>query len=91
MVPWFGVVIVLFVGFLFGGLVAWHASRLRFERAAEQGRTEAATSMAALNERLAARDQELATLHQRQEKLDSDLISARSELATQQQAAVAAN
>ena len=85
MFPWFGVLIVLMVGFGLGAGVARQTGRLRLARATEQARAETLSATAAINERLAARDQELTGLRERLENLGSDLDRTRGELAIQQQ------
>jgi DNA recombination protein RmuC len=55
---------LIFAGILVGGVVAWLLLRAQSQRSYEKGQADSATQVAALRERLAARDQEVQKLQQ---------------------------
>src|SRR3954468_4565994 len=63
-------VFTLIFGALIGAVVAWLALHTKWHRAFNDGKAASATELAALNERLAAKDREVQKL---QESLDDEL------------------
>jgi len=57
-------VVTIFIGIVVGAAVAWLILRGQSQRSYEQGQADSATQVAALQERMAARDQEVAKLQQ---------------------------
>lgn len=57
-------VFLLFAGIVVGALIVWLLLRAQSQRSYEKGQTDSATQVAALQERLAARDQEAQKLQQ---------------------------
>lgn len=57
-------VVMIFIGIVVGAAVAWLILRGQSQRSYEQGQADSATQVAALQERMAARDQEVAKLQQ---------------------------
>src|SRR2546428_2381822 len=64
-------IVILLAGAAVGALVTWRALRAKANRAYEHGRAESATRIAALNERLVARENELLKL---QRVFDKEVI-----------------
>jgi DNA recombination protein RmuC len=61
-------VLMIFVGVVVGASVVWLVLRAQSKRSYEDGQADSATQMAALQERLAARDQEVQKLQQSSDK-----------------------
>jgi DNA recombination protein RmuC len=57
-------VVMIFSGIVVGAVVVWLLLRAQSQRSYEKGQTDSATQVAALQERLAARDQEVQKLQQ---------------------------
>jgi DNA recombination protein RmuC len=57
-------VVVILIGVAFGAIVVWLVLRAKVKRSYEDGQVESATQIAALQERLAARDRELQKLQE---------------------------
>src|SRR5258708_2740724 len=57
-------VVMIFTGIVVGAVFVWLLMRAQTERSYEKGQSDSATQLAALQERLAARDQELEKLQQ---------------------------
>ena len=55
---------MIFTGIVVGAVIAWLLLRAQSQRSYEKGQSDSATQVAALQERLAARDQELEKLQQ---------------------------
>jgi DNA recombination protein RmuC len=61
-------VVLVFAGIVVGAVIVWLLLRAQSQRSFEKGQSDSATQVAALHERLAARDQELQKLQQSFEK-----------------------
>jgi len=67
------------LGVAFGAVVVWLALRTKAKRSYEDGKTDSATQIAALNERLAAKDRELQKLQEGFDKEVAELARVEEE------------
>src|ERR1700752_326516 len=65
--------LALMFGALVGAVVVWLTIRARAQRAFDDGQATAATEMAALHERVAAKDRDL---HKLQETFDAEVVES---------------
>src|SRR6266403_5676915 len=87
-------VALIFAGILVGAVVVWLILRAQSQRSYEKGQADSATQVAALQERLAARDQEVQKLQQscdkevaQREQLREDNANLKAQLAGERRAA----
>ena len=87
-------VVLIFSGIFVGAVVVWLLLRARSQRSYEKGLTDSATQVAALQERLAARDQEAQKLQQscdkevaQREQLREDNANLKAQLEGERRAA----
>jgi DNA recombination protein RmuC len=87
-------VLMIFIGAVVGAVVVWLILRAQSQRSYEDGRADSATQMASLQERLAARDQEVQKLQQsfdkevaQRERLREDNAELKAQLEGERRAA----
>jgi DNA recombination protein RmuC len=87
-------VLMIFIGLVVGAVVAWLILRTQSQRRYEDGKADSATQVAALQERLAARDQEVQKLQQsfdkevaQRERLREDNADLKAQLEGERRAA----
>ena len=87
-------VLMIFIGALVGAVVVWLILRAQSQRSYEDGKADSATQVAALQERLAARDQEAQKLQQsfdkevaQRERLREDNADLKAQLEGERRAA----
>lgn len=75
-----GVTVALAIGFAAGAAVAWSIARARTAQQLAQASTQSQAQTAAMNERLEARERELASTRTNVSRLEQDLADARTQI-----------